>query len=97
MRCLVVDHAPVDMSCAKEQKPIAGRGACSFVKTEIPANWMTNDFDDSSWPAAVEYSVRDVRPKDGYDAIEWDASAKLVWSDSLVQNNTLLCRMTIRK
>lgn len=97
MRCIVIHHAPVDRSCANEKNPVAGEGACAFVETEIPANWTAPDFDDSSWPAAVEHSVREVSPKDGYDEIQWDASAKLVWSDNLVQDNTLLCRMTITK
>ena len=38
---------------------------------------------------------RQVGPKGGYDNINWDAAAKLVWSDDLVLDNTLLCRMTI--
>ena len=97
MRCLVIQRAPVDQSCAKEQNPIAGKGPCAFVETEIPANWTTAGFDATSWPAAVEHSVEEVRPKDGYDRIQWDASSKLVWSDNLVQDNTLLCRMTIGK
>lgn len=97
MRCMVVHRAPVDRSCAKVQNPVEGKGACASVKTEIPANWTATDFDDSSWPAAVEHSVQEVSPKDGYDEIQWDASAKLVWSDDLVQDNTLLCRMTIGK
>lgn len=95
MRCLVVHRAPVDRSCASEANPVAGEGACGFVETEIPANWTAADFDDSDWPAATEHSVREVSPKDGYDEIQWDASAKLVWSDDLVQDNTLLCRMTV--
>lgn len=97
MRCMVIHHAPVDRSCAKEKDPVVGEGACASVKKEIPANWAATDFDDSSWPAAVEHSVKEVSPKDGYDEIQWDASAKLVWSDDLVQDNTLLCRMTIGK
>ena len=97
MRCLVVHHAPVDRSCAREKNPVVGEGACASVKTEIPANWTDPDFDDSSWPAAVEHSVQEVSPKGGYDEIRWDPSAKLVWSDDLVQDNTLLCRTTIGK
>jgi len=95
MRCLVVHRAPVDRSCVNETNPVAGQGPCGFAETEIPSNWTAPDFDDSSWPAAVEHSVRDVSPKDGYDAIQWDSSAKLVWSDDLVQDNTLLCRLNI--
>lgn len=97
MRCLVVHHAPVDLTCAKESNPIAGVGACDFVQTEIPVDWAASDFDDSAWPAAVEHSEREVGPKDGYDRVDWGRDAKLVWSNDLVRDNTLLCRMTIRK
>lgn len=95
MKCLVVHRAPVDRSSAREANPIAGQGACGFVETEIRENWTAADFDDSDWPAATEHSERDVSSKDGYDQIQWDMSAKLVWSDDLVQDNTLVCRMTI--
>lgn len=96
-RCLVVHRAPVDRSCASERSPVAGEGACGFIETQIPPNWTATDFDDSAWPAATEHSASEVRPKDGYDEIAWDSSAKLIWSDDLVQDNTLLCRMTIRE
>jgi hypothetical protein len=95
MRCLVVHHAPVDRTCANERNPVAGQGACAFVETPIPANWTAPDFDDSTWPAAVEHSAREVGPKDGYDKISWDKSAKLIWSDDLVLDNTLLCRLDV--
>ena len=29
------------------------------------------------------------------DAIDWDRAAQLIWSEDLVQDNTLLCRMKI--
>lgn len=95
MRCLVVHRAPLDRSCAQKSNPVAGSGACDFQETDIPGNWMDADFDDSAWPLAVEYTAEQVRPKDGYDEIEWDRSAKLIWSEDLVQDNTLLCRIVI--
>jgi hypothetical protein len=95
MRCLVVHHAPIAASCADERNPVAGQGACGFEITEVPANWTSPQFDDSAWPAAVELSVRAVRPKDGYDEINWDRAAQLIWSSDLELDNTLLCRVTI--
>lgn len=95
MRCLVVHRAPLDRACAGEKDPVAGEGVCAFSETAFPDDWTASDFDDSSWPAAVEHSAADVSPKNGYDEINWDPSAKLVWSEDLVQDNTLLCRMTI--
>ncbi len=43
----------------------------------------------------VEYSEQEVRPKEGYDRIDWDASARLIWGPDLEQSNTLLCRLTV--
>jgi hypothetical protein len=95
MKCLVVQHAPVDRSCAKESDPVAGVGACAFEMTDTPDDWADSEFDDNAWPHAVEHTVREVSPKQGYDEIKWDAAAQLVWSDDLVLDNTLLCRMNI--
>lgn len=95
MRCLVVHRAPVDIACASEKNPVAGEGACAFETVDIPIDWMEPEFDDSQWPAAVEHSERAVKPKHGYDKITWDATARLIWSANLVQDNTLLCRLTI--
>lgn len=97
MRCLVVHQAPLDRACAEEANPVAGEGVCLFKETAIPENWTAPAFDDSNWPLAVEHSADEVRPKDGYNAITWDPSAKLVWSEDLVKDNTLLCRMKITK
>ena len=94
-RCLVVHRAPMDRSCADERDPVAGEGACAFEETAIPADWTSSEFDDSIWPAATEHSESAVRPKDGYDRISWDSSARLIWSDDLLQDNTLLCRLTV--
>ncbi len=96
MKCLVVHRAPLDVACAKEKSPIAGQGACTFTETAVPSNWTAPDFDDSAWPAATEHSARAVSPKEGYDRITWDSSAKFVWSSDLVQDNTVLCRVTIK-
>lgn len=95
MRCLVIQRAPIDRSCADEKNPVAGKGACGFVVTETPANWQAADFDDSTWPNATKHSSWEVGPKGGYDDIDWDWNAKLIWSADLVQDNTLLCRMKI--
>lgn len=95
MRCLVVHRAPLERSCADESDPVAGQGACAFESTEIPENWTAPDFDDSAWPAAVEHSANAVGPKDGYDKIDWDDAARLIWSENLEQDNTLLCRANV--
>lgn len=95
MRCLVVHRAPLDRACESSSNPVAGEGACGFEETEIPGDWTAPGFDDSSWPSAVEHTVAAVSPKDGYDRIDWDSSAELIWSADLEQDNTLLCRLTV--
>jgi len=95
LRCLVIQRAPIDRACANERSPVAGEGVCGFVATEPPANWTAADFDDSRWPAVTEHSTREVGPKGGYDTIDWDRAAQLIWSEDLLQDNTLLCRMKI--
>lgn len=94
-QCLVIHHAPVDRSCADEASPVAGQGACGFEASNPPANWTSASFDDSAWSSAVEHSAADVDPKDGYDRIGWDNAAELIWGDDLLQDNTVLCRMTL--
>ncbi len=97
MRCLVVHRAPLDQSCVENNTPVAGQGACAYESLDYPPDWKTLDFDDSLWPSASEHTERAVRPKDGYDRIDWDSSARLIWSNDLVQDNTLLCRLVIRR
>lgn len=95
-RCLVVHKAPLDRRCEQDRNPQAGKGTCQYKTTKIPKGWDIPGFDDSNWPKAVEWRERDVRPKDGYDKVRWDRSAKLIWSADLKADNTLLCRTEVR-
>ncbi len=70
-------------------------GARAFDKTDAPADWTTAAFDDKGWPKAVMHSASAVSPKGGYDEIVWDSAAQLIWSNSLLQDNSLLCRLTV--
>ena len=94
-KCLVIHAAPLNRSCEDESDPEAGAGACQFHSIDEPEGWRMPDFDDSGWASAVEYSESDVRPKDGYDKIDWSDGAKLIWSDDIKMDNTLLCRLTV--
>ena len=94
-RCLVIHEAPLDRSCVDEAEPAAGVGPCTFEAQSEPAGWRGADFDDSAWPRASEFSAADVRPKGGYDAIDWVADARLIWSADLETHNTVLCRLTV--
>lgn len=93
-RCHVAHHAPMDKSCARETSPTEGQGACAS-QTDLPTDWQAPGFDDSHWSAATEHSEQAVRPKDGYDKIRWDSSARLIWSPNLEQDNIVLCRATV--
>ncbi len=94
-RCLVIHSAPLDKSCAREASPVAGEGPCTFQVREEPPGWDKAGFDASDWPKASVYSEREVRPKDGYDRIDWVSEAKLIWGPDLEQSNTILCRVVV--
>lgn len=94
-RCLVLHHGPVDESCAQIESPVAGEGPCAFRTIEEPEDWMSIDFPMEEWSNATEFSESEVRPKDGYDRIAWDSAAKLIWSEDLKKDNTILFRMVI--
>jgi hypothetical protein len=95
-QCLVTHEAPLDKSCADEENPVAGEGSCGFNEVETPTDWTLLDFDDSNWANAQVYSKSEVRPKDGYDRINWAEEAKLIWGPDLETDNTLLCRMVVK-
>ena len=95
-QCLVTHEAPLGKSCADEENPVAGEGSCGFNEIETPSVWTLLDFDDSSWANAQVYSESEVRPKDGYDRINWTEEAKLIWGPDLETDNTLLCRMVVK-
>ena len=96
-KCMVINHAPMDEACANESDPKVAEGLCAADIADAPFGWTDPDFDDSLWAAATEHSVREVRPKDGYDEVDWKPSAKLIWSDNLKLDNTVLCRAIISR
>ena len=94
-RCLVTHTAPINKSCAKSRNRVAGQGDCAFETTSAPDGWDKAGFDDSEWANVFTYSERDVRPKDGYDRINWDRNAELIWGPDLETSNTVLCRIIV--
>lgn len=94
-KCQVIHEAPLDKSCESSSDPIAGVAPCDFISIDEPANWKSNAYDDSDWPYATEHTATAVDPKDGYDDIVWDTTARFIWGPDLETNNTLLCRVTI--
>ncbi len=89
---LVVHRAPLNTECAQDADPDA---TCEVEIIENPDDWAASDFDDSTWATATEWTAADVDPKDGYDEIDWDPSAQLVWGSDLEVDNTVLLRLTV--
>ncbi|MCA2980178.1 MAG: PEBP family protein [Myxococcaceae bacterium] len=91
-RCLVIHRAPINVACEKSASPETD---CQAEISPEPPGWKLPTFDVSAWPASVEYTEAQVSPRDGYTQVVWDASARLIWSKSLKQDNTLLCKVIV--
>ncbi len=88
-RGLVIHKAPLNPDCEKSSKPLE---ECKYAVAEKPARWQTADFDDSNWVTATEYTREQIGAKFGYNDIDWDPSAKLIWTDDILTDNTILWR-----
>jgi hypothetical protein len=64
--------------------------------TPLPENWFDVDFDDSSWPAAKEYSEEEVKPKQPYYDNDFQG-AKFIWSGDVKLDNLVLFRKRFEK
>lgn len=64
--------------------------------TPIPASWFAVDFDDSTWPKAVEYTEQRIDPKAPYFEADFKG-AKFIWSSDLNLDNTVIFRTRIEK
>ncbi|MBL4787093.1 MAG: hypothetical protein JKY49_16920 [Cohaesibacteraceae bacterium] len=93
-RCMVVQHAPVKTSCARENSPAIGSGACAQKVSDYPLGWTEPGFNDSGWSMASEHSTGSVKPKDGYNRIKWSGKSKLIRGKDLERDNIILCRFT---
>ena len=94
-RCLAVQSAPADASCARERNPGVSKPACAQTRVNVPADWTAPGLDDSAWPRASVHSAREVGPKDGYGRIDWESSAQFIWGPDLKKDNILFCRVTV--
>lgn len=92
MRCLVIHKAPLNPSCEKDPNPSL---TCRSRIDPEPVGWKGPGFDTTGWENATVYTAAQVGPKEGYNTISWDASARLVWTSDLKADNTLLCRLTV--
>ena len=91
-KLMVIHRAPLNPECEKAPDP---NTACRFESTEAPLGWASADFDASTWSPATEWTEAAVRPKDGYNRIQWDDSAQLIWGSDLEIDNTILLRLTV--
>ena len=91
-RGLVVQRAPLDTACESSATPETD---CTFESIGEPADWTAPSFDDSKWTPATVYTEDAVQPKEGYLSVTWDPSAKLIWTSSLTQDNTILWRRSV--
>jgi hypothetical protein len=92
-RCKSIHRAPLNRSCEHSANPLQD---CENEISVEPEGWMSAEFDDSDWPHAVVHTEAAVRPRRGYQEIEWNVGAKLLWAEDLVIDNTILCRVVLR-
>ena len=91
-RTLVIHEAPLNKDCEDSNDP---DNECESRIIDAPSDWTAPDFDDSTWTNATEWTAADVGPKDGYDQIDWDPTAELIWGADLESDNTVLARLTV--
>ena len=91
---LVIHRAPLNTSCEKDPDPDTN---CKFESVDAPAKWTAAAFDDRAWTKATVWSASEVKPKDGYNKVSWNRSAKLVWGTDLKVDNTVLFRVKVER
>ena len=91
-KSLVIFRAPLNSTCVSSKTPIQ---ECQSRSVTAPRTWSMSSFKDSSWQNAKEYTESEVGVKEGFLEVNWDSRAKLIWSDDLKLDNTILFRRTI--
>ena len=91
-RGLAIHRAPLNTECATSSSPDTD---CEYESIAEPDGWMTAEFDDAAWVAANTYSADEVGAKDGYNEVDWDTNAALIWTSDLQVDNTILWRFTV--
>jgi len=91
-RGLVIHEAPLDKACESAADPDT---ACTAEISDEPDGWADPSFDDGDWSDATVFTAAEVGPKDGYDTVDWDASAALIWASDLETDNTILWRYEV--
>lgn len=89
-----VDPGP-DTSRCPERPPCveADPATCRALHFEVPADWTSPEFDDSSWHQASTYPASAVTNQRAYrDYEDRFGNATFIWSHNLDQDNLVLCR-----
>ncbi|MFN8709756.1 MAG: hypothetical protein ACK526_08610 [Planctomyces sp.] len=60
-----------------------------------PPNWMSPEFDDSSWGPATEYTEEQIDPKAPFFEHDFN-NARFIWTDDLKLDNTILFRHVVK-
>ena len=92
-KVLTINRAPLNPECEKSSNPAAD---CKYSNTSIPKGWNQLTFKDKLWKYAKEFTEQAVGVKEGFFDISWAPSAKLIWSEDLRLDNTILLRKIIK-
>jgi len=91
-KSLVVFKAPLNPECVTSKAPLTD---CKSQTIKNSTTWYLSTYKDSSWLNAKEFTKEAVGVKDGYFNIDWSANAKLIWSNDLKLDNTILFRKVV--
>lgn len=89
----VIFKAPLNASCVTSSQPLVD---CQSSIKATPTSWYKSTFKDTSWAYSTQYTEAAVGVKEGYNEVNWDSRAKLIWSSSLTLDNTVLFRTTAK-
>ncbi len=88
-RGYVVHKAPLNPDCEKSRRPL---DECVSRILDEPEGWRMAGFDDSNWVRATEYDKEEIGARFGYNDIKWGPAAKLIWTNDIDADNTILWR-----
>lgn len=85
----VLFKAPLNPECVSSKTPLTD---CKSSTVTAPSGWYGTKYSDSKWGYAKQYTEEQVGVKEGYNEVNWNSQAKLIWSSSLTLDNTVLFR-----
>ena len=101
-----------DLSCLSEEAGARLSKSCQTrgqddqsevygVHWPVPADWLSEDFDDSAWPQATLYSEDDIGVDNKRSYMNFidqfsGAGAQFIWSSNVVLDNEVLLRYQVK-